>query len=77
LDFSLDYKLTTDTTYTTLNSTANQVSYTVNGLIMGSLYNFKVRSLNIVGPSIDSLIATFMAAQVPIAPAAPTKLNAD
>ena len=41
------------------------------------LYNFKVRAINIIGISPDSFIAVFMAAQVPSAPAAPTKLNAD
>ena len=41
------------------------------------LYNFKVRAINIIGLSPDSLIAVFMAAQVPNAPAAPKKLNAD
>ena len=41
------------------------------------LYNFKVRAINIIGISPDSFIAVFMAAQVPDAPAAPTKLNAD
>lgn len=77
MDYQLDWKLNTDDTYTTLQSTGNLLNYNVSGLQTGKLYDFRVRSINIVGLSQSSLISLFMAATVPLAPAAPTKLTAD
>ena len=59
-------------------STGNNKYYRVTtGLATGSQYDFIVRAKNVVGTSVDSLSARFMAARVPDAPAAPVKISAD
>ena len=47
------------------------------GVVAGQMYDFKVRAVNAAGDSPDSPVHSILAADVPAAPDAPFKLNAD
>lgn len=78
-DYEVWWKLSTDADFVNkVLSTGNNLYYKVTtGLVVGLEYDFKVKAKNVVGLSIFSDSARFMAARVPDAPAAPTKLSAN
>ena len=77
-DFEIDWKPTTASEWTdSLSSTGGATTFTVNSLVMGDFYDFRVRARNEVGLSLDSMQATYLAAQVPQAPSTPSKVSAD
>lgn len=61
-DFEIDWKLAAAQTWQTIGSTAGASDYIVTNLQVGMFYDFKVRAINDVGLSLDSQVATFLAA---------------
>ena len=77
-DFEIDWKQTTAAELSnTLSSTGGATTFTVSSLVMGDYYEFRVRARNEVGLSLNSVKATYLAAQVPQAPNTPFKVTAD
>ena len=76
-DYEVDWKIDTNDLFSTIQSSNNQLQFTVEGLRAGRLYQFRVRAKNDVGLSESTPEVTFMAARVPGKPLAPSKLSAD
>lgn len=60
-----------------ISSTAGQTNYRIENLEVGKFYDFIVRAKNDVGLSLDSPMSTFLAAEIPTKPTAPTRKSAD
>lgn len=77
LDYKIEYDEAQDV-FVTLETGITSQSYTVNQLVAGTTYQFKVYSRNAAGYSLESNTVAILAAQIPDTPAAPTTtINGD
>lgn len=73
--YTLQYKLSTASSWTTVTRTTNQNSYTLSGLSEGKTYQFKVKAVG-SGNYVDSAYCTAVSATTKITLVTPTGLTA-
>jgi hypothetical protein len=72
LDFSIWYdEATQGAQWTEAVAGLSELQYTINGLVQGELYQFKVQARNEYGFSVYSEVESILAAQIPAQPAVP------